>query len=129
MYFRTKGQKSVELTEEEKTLKEQKKQERLKKLKDAGRGLLLLAGFTGVSALALAIAAKGEKDSEDPSNSDYEPFADPDNSLYIKPPFEDYDEECEEALSVRDAADIWLSSGMDEDYTFGYTEEELRAVL
>lgn len=31
-----------------------------------------------------------------------------------------------EALSVWDAADIWLSNGMDEDYTFGYSEDELR---
>lgn len=34
-----------------------------------------------------------------------------------------------ESLSVYDAADIWLSNGMDEDYTFGYTEEELRHAL
>ncbi len=34
-----------------------------------------------------------------------------------------------ENLSVWDAADIWLSSGMDEDYMFGYTEEELRNAL
>ncbi len=31
-----------------------------------------------------------------------------------------------ESLSVYDAADIWLSNGMDEDYTFGYDEDELR---
>ncbi len=31
-----------------------------------------------------------------------------------------------ETLSVWDAADIWLSKGQDEDYRFGYTEEELR---
>lgn len=31
-----------------------------------------------------------------------------------------------ESLSVYDAADIWLSNGMDEDYTFGYSEDELR---
>jgi hypothetical protein len=31
-----------------------------------------------------------------------------------------------EALSVWDAADIWLSSGMDEDRMFGYSEDELR---
>lgn len=31
-----------------------------------------------------------------------------------------------ETLSVWDAADIWLSNGMDEDYRFGYTEDELR---
>lgn len=30
-----------------------------------------------------------------------------------------------EALSVYDAADIWLSNGMDPDYDFGYTESEL----
>jgi hypothetical protein len=39
---------------------------------------------------------------------------------------DDAGEETEETLSVWDAADIWLSSGMDEDYTFGYTEDELR---
>lgn len=31
-----------------------------------------------------------------------------------------------EALNVHDAADIWISNGMDEDYRFGYTEDELR---
>lgn len=31
-----------------------------------------------------------------------------------------------ERLSVEDAADIWLSKGMDEDYTFGYSDDELR---
>lgn len=35
----------------------------------------------------------------------------------------------EEGLSVSDAADIWLSNGRDEDYTFGYTEEELIEAL
>ncbi len=40
---------------------------------------------------------------------------------------EDYmdDFDYEERLSVSDAADIWRSSGMDEDYMFGYTAEEL----
>jgi hypothetical protein len=32
----------------------------------------------------------------------------------------------EETLSFSDAADIWLSNGMDEDYMFGYGEQELR---
>ena len=36
------------------------------------------------------------------------------------------DSEVEESLSVEDAADIWLSNGQDEDYTFGYSEDELR---
>jgi ribosomal protein L37AE/L43A len=35
------------------------------------------------------------------------------------------DDDESEALSVYDAADIWASHGKDEDYTFGYTEEEL----
>lgn len=34
-------------------------------------------------------------------------------------------EDDEDALSVEDAAMIWASNGKDEDYTFGYTEEEL----
>ena len=34
-----------------------------------------------------------------------------------------------ESLSVWDAADIWMSNGMDEDYMFGYTEDELRNAL
>ncbi|MCH4210686.1 MAG: hypothetical protein LKF75_03260 [Bacilli bacterium] len=34
-----------------------------------------------------------------------------------------------ETLSVEDAAQIWLSNGKDEDYMFGYTEEELENAL
>lgn len=45
-----------------------------------------------------------------------------------------YEEECDcldesEALDVYDAADIWFCSGEDEDYMFGFTEEELRKAL
>jgi hypothetical protein len=39
---------------------------------------------------------------------------------------DDADGESGETLSVSDAADIWLSNGMDQDYMFGYTEDELR---
>lgn len=45
---------------------------------------------------------------------------------------DDYDideDEDEESLSVYDAALIWASNGKDEDYTFGYTEEELEDAL
>ena len=35
------------------------------------------------------------------------------------------DDDDGESISVYDAADIWLSNGKDEDYMFGYTEEEL----
>ena len=38
---------------------------------------------------------------------------------------DDYDEDDSERISVWDAADIWRSHGKDEDYMFGYTEEEL----
>lgn len=34
-----------------------------------------------------------------------------------------------EALDVYDAALIWQSNGMDEDYMFGYSEDELRDAL
>lgn len=41
------------------------------------------------------------------------------------------DDECDtdETLSASDAALIWGSSGMDEDYTFGYSEDELRDAM
>lgn len=38
----------------------------------------------------------------------------------------DDDEDEGEALSVYDAAEIWGSHGRDEDYMFGYSEDELR---
>lgn len=47
--------------------------------------------------------------------------------------YEGYDEDGEsegsERLSVYDAALLWASHGKDEDYTFGYTEEELENAL
>ncbi len=38
-------------------------------------------------------------------------------------------EEFDESLSVYEAAEIWASNGKDEDYMFGYTEEELEDAL
>lgn len=35
-------------------------------------------------------------------------------------------EDSGDSYSVHDAADAWLSNGMDEDYMFGYSEAELR---
>ncbi len=35
----------------------------------------------------------------------------------------------EDMISVYDAALIWASNGKDEDYTFGYSEEELEDAL
>ena len=43
--------------------------------------------------------------------------------------FEEDEEDYSEALDVSDAADIWASNGFDEDYTFGYSEDELRKEL
>lgn len=36
------------------------------------------------------------------------------------------DGEAVQTFNVWDAAEAWLSHGMDEDYTFGYSEDELR---
>ncbi|WP_155977088.1 hypothetical protein [Nocardia sp. 348MFTsu5.1] len=35
-------------------------------------------------------------------------------------------QDSDETLSVYGAAEIWMSHGMDEDYTFGYSDDELR---
>ena len=44
--------------------------------------------------------------------------------------YDDYmDDEEGEMISIYDAADIWASNGKDEDYTFGYSEEELEDAL
>lgn len=39
------------------------------------------------------------------------------------------DRDAGEALSVHEAALIWASHGKDEDYTFGYSEDELEDAL
>lgn len=39
------------------------------------------------------------------------------------------DDDDGETLDVYDAAEIWLSHGKDEDYTFGYDEDELEDAL
>ena len=40
-----------------------------------------------------------------------------------------YDTDEYDDISVYDAADIWASNGKDEDYMFGYSEEELEDAL
>ena len=42
---------------------------------------------------------------------------------------EDDEDDDSEALNVYDAALIWASNGKDEDYMFGYSEEELEDAL
>ena len=49
------------------------------------------------------------------------------NEVVVDDDFEEDDSS--ERLSVWDAADIWASNGKDEDYMFGYTEEELENAL
>lgn len=46
-----------------------------------------------------------------------------------EPDYDSYDDDDGETLSVWDAADIWASNGKDEDYTFGYSEDELEEAL
>ncbi len=43
--------------------------------------------------------------------------------------YDDDDDEEDESISVWEAAQIWASNGKDEDYMFGYTEEELEDAL
>ena len=46
--------------------------------------------------------------------------------------YKGYDEDgesTEECISVDEAALIWASHGKDEDYTFGYSEEDLEDAL
>lgn len=49
------------------------------------------------------------------------------NEMVVDDDFEEDDSS--ERLSVWDAADICASNGKDEDYKFGYTEEELENAL
>ena len=48
---------------------------------------------------------------------------------YCSSEYDEDDIEDGESLSVYDVALIWASNGKDEDYMFGYSEEELEAAL
>ena len=61
-----------------------------------------------------AECAINEIESEDMSGEEYD---------------EVYDEDDSERISAYDAALIWLSHGKDEDYTCGYSEDELEEAL
>ncbi|MBR6384772.1 MAG: hypothetical protein IKS03_01405 [Ruminococcus sp.] len=52
-----------------------------------------------------------------------------DSENYYCPFCDPFGSEDEERLPLSEAALIWGSSGEDEDYTFGYSEEELRNEL
>ena len=51
------------------------------------------------------------------------------NESFFEGVDEDGDPEGGNVLSVGDAALIWASHGKDEDYMFGYTEDELEDAL
>ena len=63
-----------------------------------------------------------EDNSESEADEDQDLFNDEVNDE------DEYDDDSE-TLSVYDTALIWASNGKDEDYTFGYTEEELEDAL
>ena len=65
-----------------------------------------------------------KKSTDDYTDSNYE--ADFENDEDYED--DDYDDD-DEGISVYDAAEIWLSNGKDEDYMFGYSEEELEDAL
>ncbi|MBR3917215.1 MAG: hypothetical protein IKJ59_00565 [Clostridia bacterium] len=48
---------------------------------------------------------------------------------YQKENPEYFDDDNYHGISVYEAADIWLSNGKDEDYMYGYSEEELEDAL
>ncbi len=52
-----------------------------------------------------------------------------DNIIYDENDEDDDDYGSDERLPVYEAALIWQSNGFDEDYTFGYSEEELKDAL
>ena len=64
-------------------------------------------------------------------------YGDWDGETYIcyhcsgEPDYDSYDDGDgdDERISVWDAAQIWASNGKDEDYMFGYSEDELEDAL
>ncbi len=97
-------------------------------------GTKLIIGGISIAAVAIGIKYKEyliqwllslQKSLEKAEPSKY-----PEESYFCYNDYEDdQDDYEEENLSVYDAADIWLSSGKDEDYMFGYTEQELEDAL
>lgn len=76
-----------ELTEEEIRIKNEKKRQRIETLKKVGVGIGTAAAGIGALALAgVALVFSSLNDSnEEEHDRYYEPFADPNNPLYIEP--------------------------------------------
>lgn len=64
-----------------------------------------------------------ESDDEDFDEEDDDPYP------YIYVDFDDGVSDTSNDLDVNEAALIWASNGKDEDYTFGFTEDELEDAL
>lgn len=85
MQIRKKSKK--ELTKEELRIKNEKKRQRIETLKKVGVGIGTAAAGIGALTLAgVALVFSSSKDSnEEEHDRYYEPFADPNNPLYIEP--------------------------------------------
>ena len=93
-----------------------------------GLGYAAVALGILASLAVLAASVMSSDSSEGGSDSDSDSDSDSGSGSYDYD--DDYDDdEYEERISVYDAVDIWLSSGMDEDYTCGYSEDELRRFM
>ena len=62
-------------------------------------------------------------------NRDKDMWGNWDGETYICPYCSGGDDDDDESISVYEAALIWASHGKDEDYMFGYSEEELEDAL
>ncbi len=87
------------------------------------KGLLLVVGGTIILS-AVAVACLSSQRSDEENENAY----DEDDDNFDSDSYDD-DDDYGEALNIWDAADIYLSSGFDEDYRFGYTHEELIEAL
>lgn len=65
-----------------------------------------------------------DDDDEDEDDDDADPFDDDDFMPYPSELMDDGGE-----FDAEDAAYVWMSSGKDEDYMFGYSEDELEGAL
>lgn len=100
--------------ERKKQLEAEKKEKQEKRKKAVAAGVSALGGAAIASAVSRVLGSKSKEAGEDASDEeDYDEY---DDELY----------DDGERLSPWEAAEIWRSSGMDEDYLFGYTEDELR---
>lgn len=100
--------------ERKKQLEAEQQAKQEKRIKAVAAGVSALGGAAIATAVSRVLGSKTKEAGEDDSDDEYDDEYDD----------EEYDDS--ERLSPWEAAEIWRSSGMDEDYLFGYTEDELR---